>query len=260
VNQRRRDDEKEDRMVDLLGLAADPTAWVALTTLIVMEVVLGIDNLVFVSILSNRVPPEERQRAQRAGLGLALLMRLALLFVLAWVISLTHPVFTALGHAFSWKDLILVAGGLFLVYKATTEMHERVESATDKKLEAEGRRGQLSLGTAVLQICALNLVFSLDSIITAIGMTTEIPIMMVAVIVSVGLMIVAAAPLSRFISRKPTVVMLALGFLLMIGMTLIADGFGLHVPKGYIYAAMAFSGFVEVMNQLARRTGSTARS
>jgi predicted tellurium resistance membrane protein TerC len=228
--------------------------------LIVMEVVLGIDNLVFVSILSNRVSLEERQRAQRAGLGLALLMRLALLFVLAWVISLTQPVFTALGHAFSWKDLILVAGGLFLVYKATTEMHERVESATDKKLEAEGRRGQLSLGTAVLQICALNLVFSLDSIITAIGMTTEIPIMMVAVIVSVGLMIVAAAPLSRFISRKPTVVMLALGFLLMIGMTLIADGFGLHVPKGYIYAAMAFSGFVEVMNQLARRTGSTARS
>ena len=247
-------------MVDLLGLAADPTAWVALTTLIVMEVVLGIDNLVFVSILSNRVPPEERQRAQRAGLGLALLMRLALLFVLAWVISLTHPGFTALGHAFSWKGLIRVAGVLFLVYKATTEMHERVESATDKKLEAEGRRGQLSLGTAVLQICALNLVFSLDSIITAIGMTTEIPIMMVAVIVSVGLMIVAAAPLSRFISRKPTVVMLALGFLLMIGMTLIADGFGLHVPKGYIYAAMAFSGFVEVMNQLARRTGSTARS
>ncbi len=187
-------------------------------------------------------------------------MRLALLFVLAWVISLTQPVFTAFGHAFSWKDLILVAGGLFLVYKATTEMHERIEPASETKTDVEGRKAHLGLGTAALQICALNLVFSLDSIITAIGMTTEIPIMTVAVIVSVGLMIVAAGPLSRFISRKPTVVMLALGFLLMTGMTLIADGFGLHVPKGYIYAAMAFSGFVEVMNQLARRAGSIARS
>ncbi|KAA0121609.1 TerC family protein [Methylobacterium sp. P1-11] len=247
-------------MADLFGLATDPTAWVALVTLIIMEVVLGIDNLVFVSILSNRVAVEQRQSAQRIGLGLALLMRLALLLVLAWVISLTQPVFTAFGHAFSWKDLILVAGGLFLVYKATTEMHERIEPVSDTKTDVEGRNAHLGLGTAVLQICALNLVFSLDSIITAIGMTTEIPIMMVAVIVSVGLMIVAAGPLSRFISRKPTVVMLALGFLLMIGMTLIADGFGLHVPKGYIYAAMAFSGFVEVMNQLARRAGSIARS
>ena len=247
-------------MADLAGLAADPTVWVALITLIIMEVVLGIDNLVFVSILSNRVAAEQRQAAQRIGLGLALLMRLALLLVLAWVISLTQPVFTAFGHAFSWKDLILVAGGLFLVYKATTEMHERVEPGSEDQIAAQGRSAHLSLGIAVAQICALNLVFSLDSIITAIGMTTEIPIMMVAVIVSVGLMIVAAGPLSRFISRKPTIVMLALGFLLMIGMTLIADGFGLHVPKGYIYAAMAFSGFVEVMNQLARRGGGIART
>lgn len=247
-------------MANLFDLAADPTAWVALITLIVMEIVLGIDNLVFVSILSNRVAAEQRQSAQRIGLGLALLMRLALLFVLAWVISLTEPVFTALGHAFSWKDLILVAGGLFLVYKATTEMHERVEPAAPANIEAEGRQSHLGLGTAVVEICALNLVFSLDSIITAVGMTTEIPIMMVAVIVSVGLMIVAAAPLSRFISRRPTVVMLALGFLLMIGMTLIADGFGLHVPKGYIYAAMAFSGFVEVMNQLAHRASNTTHT
>ncbi|MGU3560622.1 TerC family protein [Methylobacterium radiotolerans] len=246
-------------MADLLSLALDPAAWIALVTLIIMEVVLRIDNLVFVSILSNRVAAERRQSAQRIGLGLALLMRLALLLVLAWVISLTQPVFTAFGHAFSWKDLILVAGGLFLVYKATTEMHERIEPASETRTAAEGRIAYLGLGTAVLQICALNLVFSLDSIITAIGMTTEISIMMVAVIVSVGLMIVAAGPLSRFISRKPTVVMLALGFLLMIGMTLIADGFGLHVPKGYIYAAMAFSGFVEFMNQLARRASGIAR-
>jgi predicted tellurium resistance membrane protein TerC len=247
-------------MADLFGLAADPTAWVALITLIIMEIVLGIDNLVFVSILSNRVAAEQRQSAQRIGLGLALLMRLALLLVLAWVISLTEPVFTALGHTFSWKDLILVAGGLFLVYKATTEMHERIEPAGNMKMESSAHPSHLGLGTAVMEICALNLVFSLDSIVTAIGMTTEIPIMMVAVIVSVGLMIVAAAPLSQFISRRPTVVMLALGFLLMIGMTLIADGFGLHVPKGYIYGAMAFSGFVEVMNQLARRAGSKTRT
>jgi predicted tellurium resistance membrane protein TerC len=247
-------------MTDLMALAADPTAWIALITLIIMEIVLGIDNLVFVSILSNRVAPEQRQSAQRIGLGLALLMRLALLLVLAWVISLTQPVFTAFGHAFSWKDLILVTGGLFLVYKATTEMHERIEPASETQAADQGRSVHLSLGVAVVQICALNLVFSLDSIITAIGMTSEIPIMMIAVIVSVGLMIVAADPLSRFISRKPTIVMLALGFLLMIGMTLIADGFGLHVPKGYIYAAMAFSGFVEGMNQLARRGGTGART
>jgi predicted tellurium resistance membrane protein TerC len=155
--------------------------------------------------------------------------------------------------------LILIAGGLFLVYKATTEMHERIEPRSNAA-DAERSGAHHSLSTAIIQICALNLVFSLDSIITAIGMTNEIPIMMIAVIVSVGLMIVAAGPLSRFINRKPTVVMLALGFLLMIGMTLIADGFGLQVPKGYIYAAMAFSGFVEVMNQLARRGGSTART
>jgi predicted tellurium resistance membrane protein TerC len=247
-------------MTDLIALAADPTAWIALITLIIMEIVLGIDNLVFVSILSNRVVLEQRQSAQRVGLGLALLMRLALLFVLAWVISLTQPVFAAFDHAFSWKDLILVAGGLFLVYKATTEMHERVEPDLQAQAANKGQSAHLSLGVAVAQICALNLVFSLDSIITAIGMTTEIPIMMVAVIVSVGLMIVAAGPLGRFISRKPTIVMLALGFLLMIGMTLIADGFGLHVPKGYIYAAMAFSGFVEGMNQLARRAGTGART
>ena len=246
-------------MADLLVLAADPTAWVALATLIVMEVVLGVDNLVFVSILSNRVAKEQRHIAQRIGLGLALLMRLALLLVLAWVISLTQPVFTAFGHAFSWKDLILVAGGLFLVYKATTEMHERIEPGSSAQSAAEGRGACLGLGGAVAQTCALNMVFSLDSIITAIGMTTEIPIMMIAVTVSVGLMIVAASPLSRFISRKPTIVMLALGFLLMIGMTLIADGFGLRVPKGYIYAAMAFSGFVETMNQLARRAGRDTR-
>lgn len=246
-------------MADLLGLAADPTAWVALVTLIIMEIVLGVDNLVFVSILSNRVTSEKRQSAQRIGLGLALLMRLALLLVLAWIVSLTQPVFTVFGHAFSWKDLILIAGGLFLVYKATTEMHERIEPRSNAAA-SERSGAHHSLSTAIIQICALNLVFSLDSIVTAMGMTNEIPIMMVAVIVSVGLMIVAAGPLSRFINRKPTVVMLALGFLLMIGMTLIADGFGLQVPKGYIYAAMAFSGFVEVMNQLARRGGSTART
>ena len=173
-------------MADLLGLAADPTAWVALVTLIIMEIVLGVDNLVFVSILSNRVASEKRQSAQRIGLGLALLMRLALLLVLAWIVSLTQPVFTVFGDAFSWKDLILIAGGLFLVYKATTEMHERIEPRSNAAA-AERSGVHHSLSTAIIQICALNLVFSLDSIITAMGMTNEIPIMMVAVIVSVGL-------------------------------------------------------------------------
>ncbi|GJD52805.1 hypothetical protein OPKNFCMD_5572 [Methylobacterium crusticola] len=242
------------------ALAADPAAWVALLTLVVMEIVLGIDNLVFVSIVSNRVAEAERPLAQRWGLVLALLMRLALLFVLAWIISLTQPVLRAFGHDFSWKDMILIAGGLFLVYKATTEMHERIEPGDDGASSARAGASPLGLGGAIAQICALNIVFSLDSIITAIGMTTQVPIMMAAVVVSVGLMIVAAGPLSRFIARKPTIVMLALGFLLMIGMTLIADGFGLHVPKGYIYSAMVFSGFVEAMNQLARRSRSGIRA
>jgi predicted tellurium resistance membrane protein TerC len=233
-------------------LLADPAAWVALVTLIVMEVVLGIDNLVFIAILTNKLPEAQRARARRIGIGLALVLRLALLGTIAWVIRLTEPVFALFGNEFSWKDMVLVAGGLFLVWKATTEIHHSVDPAP-----AEGAPGSgvatLGFGAAVGQILALDLVFSLDSIITAVGMTPHVPIMVVAVIVAVLAMLLAADPLARFIEANPTIVMLALGFLLLIGTTLIAEGFGAHVPKGYIYAAMAFSALVEGLNMLARR-------
>jgi predicted tellurium resistance membrane protein TerC len=253
-------------MGEISALITSPEAWLALLTLIVMEVVLGVDNLVFVSILSNKLPQADRGRARRIGIGLALVMRLLLLSALAFIVSLTAPVFAlpfnvpagADGHpvvdlTFSWRDLILLAGGLFLVWKATTEIHHTVDPAeTDELLDKKGR-GTLGFGSAILQIIALDIVFSVDSILTAVGMTEHLPIMMVAVIVAVGLMLVASGPLARFIHDNPSVVMLALGFLLMIGATLIADGFGVHVPKGYIYAAMAFSGLVEGLNMASRR-------
>jgi len=255
-------------MGDFTALLADPAAWVALVTLVVMEVVLGIDNLVFISILSNKLPEASRDKARRIGISLALLMRLGLLSMLAFIVSLTKPVFelpiTApmgpLGHpvfdvAFSWRDLILIAGGLFLVWKATTEIHHTVDpDASDELLDKKGG-GTIGFGAAIAQILALDIVFSIDSILTAVGMTNHLPIMMAAVIIAVAIMLVAAGPLARFIHDNPSIVMLALGFLLMIGATLIADGFGVHVPKGYIYAAMAFSGLVEGLN-MASRTAS----
>ncbi len=253
-------------MGDLAALIASPEAWVALLTLIVMEVVLGVDNLVFVSILSNKLPEAQRGRARRLGISLALVMRLALLSVLAFIVSLTQPVITlpfrlptgADGHpmadlAFSWRDLILLAGGLFLVWKATSEIHHTVDpDATGEMFNKTGKAG-LGFATAIVQILALDIVFSIDSILTAVGMTEHLPIMMAAVVIAVGLMLVAAGPLARFIHSNPSVVMLALGFLLLIGATLIAEAFGVHVPKGYIYAAMAFSGVVEGLNMAARR-------
>jgi predicted tellurium resistance membrane protein TerC len=253
-------------MGDIAALIVSPEAWAALVTLIVMEVVLGVDNLVFVSILSNRLPEASRARARRIGISLALVLRLLLLSTLAFIVGLTQPVFTlpfavptgADGHpmidlAFSWRDLILLAGGLFLVWKATSEIHHTVDPAeTDDLLDKKGHKG-LGFGAAIVQILALDIVFSIDSILTAVGMTEHLPIMVVAVTVAVGLMLVAANPLADFIHNNPSVVMLALGFLLMIGATLIADSFGVHVPKGYIYAAMAFSGLVEGLNMAARR-------
>jgi predicted tellurium resistance membrane protein TerC len=237
----------------LLALAADPTVWVALVTLVVMEVVLGIDNLIFISILSNKLPAAQRERARRMGILLALGMRLGLLATVAWIARLTEPAFELFGHGFSWRDVILIAGGLFLVWKATREMHHHVahDGASGAPASAAGT---LTAWVAISQILMLDLVFSVDSIITAVGMTEHVPIMFIAVIAAVTAMLFAAGPLSRFIERNPTVVMLALAFLLVIGMTLIAEGFGTHVPKGYIYAAMAFSAFVEGMNVLARRT------
>ncbi|MEM5314750.1 TerC family protein [Paraburkholderia sp. JHI869] len=242
-------------MDNLLTLATDPAAWAALVTLVTMEVVLGIDNLVFISIVSNKLPPAQRYKAQRIGIGLALVLRLGLLGTVAWITRLTQPALSLFGHAFSWRDLVLISGGLFLVWKATTEIHHNVMSDGDESSDNTGAAAHtvLTPQAAIGQILLLDLVFSIDSIVTAVGMTSHLAIMYIAVIAAVVAMLVAAAPLSRFIEQNPTIVMLALSFLLVIGMTLIAEGFGSHVPKGYIYAAMAFSGFVEGMNMLARR-------
>ncbi|WP_426028960.1 TerC family protein [Brevundimonas sp. TWP2-3-4b2] len=242
-------------MTEITALLSDPAAWAALVTLIVMEVVLGIDNLIFISILSNKLPPEHRQRVRRIGISLALIMRLALLSMIAWIVSLTAPVFTVMDNAFSWKDMILIAGGLFLLWKATKEIHHSVDhSRSDDMLEKDKTDMVISnVGSAIFQIILLDLVFSIDSILTAVGMTDHLPIMVVAVLVAVTVMLLAADPLANFINDNPTVVMLALGFLLMIGMVLIAEGFGAHVPKGYIYAAMAFSAGVEVLNMWSRK-------
>ncbi len=253
-------------MDSLMALAADPAAWAALIALLVMEVVLGIDNLVFISILSNKLPEEQRSKARKIGIGLALGMRLALLSTIAFLVGLTQPVFSLPFQGpvdpvhgvpmfemdFSWRDLILIAGGLFLLWKATTEIHEKVDvESTHGVMDVTGRVAA-NFGAVIVQILLLDLVFSVDSILTAVGMTDHLPIMIIAVIVAVAVMLLAADPLAEFIHHNPTVVMLALGFLLMIGVTLIADGFGFHVPKGYIYAAMAFSGLVEGLNMASR--------
>ncbi|AKA85863.1 MULTISPECIES: TerC family protein [Pseudomonas] len=235
----------------LLQLAASPTAWVALATLIVMEIVLGIDNLIFISILTNKLPEKHRAKARRIGISMALILRLGLLSTIAFIVQLTAPVFEVFGQAFSWKDMILIAGGLFLVWKATTEIHHSMDPEPEEKATVSNGV-TIGFAAAIGQILMLDLVFSIDSIITAVGMTEHLPIMIIAVVVSVIVMLVAAEPLAKFINNNPTVVMLALGFLIMIGMTLIAEGFGAHVPKGYVYAAMAFSAAIECLN-IARR-------
>lgn len=245
----------------LLSLASDPGAWLALATLVVMEVVLGIDNLVFVAILTNKLPEDTRAKARRLGLILALVFRLLLLGALVFIVGLVRPVLTVMGHGYSWRDLILVAGGLFLVWKATTEIHQSV--APREPLEEEAgpaAAAGMNFAVAIVQVLALDLVFSVDSILTAVGMTDQLPIMACAVIIAVALMMIASGPLAAFIHKNPSIVMLALGFLLMIGMTLIAEGFGTHVPRGYIYAAMAFSAFVEGLNMLARARRRAVRT
>ena len=236
----------------LLELAASPTAWVALATLVAMEIVLGIDNLIFISILTNKLPEQYRSKARRVGISMALVMRLALLSTVAWIVQLTEPVVDVFGQSFSWKDMILIAGGLFLLWKATTEIHHSVDPVAQEDAKASSTI-TLGFAAAIGQILLLDIVFSIDSIITAVGMTEHLPIMIIAVISAVVVMMLAADPLARFINDNPTVVMLALGFLIMIGMTLIAEGFGVHVPKGYVYAAMAFSTAIEVLNILSRR-------
>ncbi|MCH8684528.1 TerC family protein [Pedomonas mirosovicensis] len=239
-------------MEHLAAIASDPAAWAALATLIAMEVVLGIDNLIFISILSNKLPEQSREKARRIGISLALVMRLALLSTVAFIVQLTRPIFTLFDHGFSWRDLILIAGGLFLVWKATKEIHHNVDPTPNEDV-FDTSKASMGFAAAIGQILMLDLVFSIDSIITAVGMTDNLAIMFIAVIVAVAVMLVAATPLANFIAANPTVVMLALGFLLLIGTTLIAEGFGAHVPKGYVYAAMAFSAAVESLNILARR-------
>lgn len=239
-------------MQDIAALAYDPSAWVALITLIVLEVVLGVDNLVFVALLTNKLPEQIRARARSTGLLLALALRLALLGLLVFMSKLTTPLFTAMGHGFSARDLIMVAGGLFLLWKAVTEIHDHVDPDPERKTKVKGPVAT-AFAMAIVQILLLDLVFSIDSILTAVGMTDQLPIMFIAVTVAVLLMLVASGPLAAFIAKNPTIVMLALGFLMMIGMVLIADGFGVHVPKAYIYVAMGFAAVVECLNGLARR-------
>lgn len=240
-------------MENLITLFQDPAVWIALLTLIVMEVVLGIDNLLFISILTNKLPVEERARARRIGIGLALILRLLLLSAVAWIVQLTTPIFTLFDQGFSWKDFILIGGGIFLIWKATKEIHHSVDPEPTPDV-FDSRAVSLTFTAAISQILLLDLVFSIDSIITAVGMTPHVPIMVIAVVVAVTVMLIAANPLARFIELNPTIVMLALGFLLMIGMTLVAEGFGVHVPKGYIYAAMAFSASIEGLNMWSRRS------
>jgi predicted tellurium resistance membrane protein TerC len=244
-------------MNSLLALASDPAAWIALLTLIAMELVLGIDNLVFISILTNKLPEEHRTKARRLGIGLALVFRLGLLGTVAWIVQLTQPVISVFGNDLSWRDIILLAGGLFLIWKATKEIHHNVDPDVGPDLfePAVKRPGYAA---AVGQIVVLDIVFSVDSIVTAVGMTDHVAIMVIAVIVTVAVMLFAADPLARFIHSNPSLVMLALGFLLLIGTSLVADAFGAHVPKGYIYSAMAFSTAIEVLNMRSRRARKRA--
>ncbi|MBC2667508.1 TerC family protein [Novosphingobium flavum] len=266
--------------MELVALFAQPATWAALITLITLEIVLGIDNLVFIAILSNKLPPEQQGKARRLGLALALIMRIALLMLIGWLVTLQAPLLDlglagapgahgepSFETAFSGRDLILIAGGLFLLWKATKEIHHNMDPEGESGELLDHDKGPdykqgagLGFAAAIAQIIALDLVFSVDSILTAVGMTDEIPIMVTAVVVTVGIMMLAADPLAKFIEKNPTLVMLALAFLVMIGLVLIADGFGVHIPKGYVYAAMGFSGAVETLNILGRNRRAKARA
>ncbi|MBM3776577.1 MAG: TerC family protein [Acidobacteria bacterium] len=234
---------------------SDPQAWIALLTLTSLEIVLGIDNIVFISILADRLPAEQRKQARIAGLGAAMLSRIALLFSITWVMGLTRPLFGVRGEDFSGRDLILLIGGLFLLAKATHEIHTQIEGAGE-----EGRGGAVgaSFLGVLAQILLLDLVFSLDSVITAVGMAEQVSIMVIAVMAAVGVMMLSSGAISDFVNRHPTVRMLALSFLVLIGVTLLAEGFDRHIPKGYVYFAMGFSVMVEMLNLRLRRTALPA--
>lgn len=235
----------------------DPAIWASLVTLTAMEIVLGIDNIVFISVIVGRLPPELATRARQLGLAMALVFRILLLLSLFWLIGLTAPLFTLFGEAFSWRDLVLIAGGAFLLFKATLEIHKDVEGG-----EGETTTAKVYAGFAVIvtQIAAIDLVFSVDSILTAIGMAEHVGVMIAAVVIAIAVMYVASGPVAGFIDRHPTTRMLALAFLLMIGIALVADGVGFHIPRGYLYAAMAFSAIVELLNVLARRNRQKQRA
>ena len=241
----------------MLEWLTDPQIWASLVTLTVMEIVLGIDNIVFISVVVSRLPKEMADRARRAGLALALVFRVLLLSVLSWLVGLTAPLFSLVDHAFSWRDAILVAGGLFLLVKATHEIHKGIEGDDEEPEQASAVR---SFPAVIAQIIVIDMVFSVDSIITAIGMARHIEVMVAAVVIAMAVMYVASGPIAGFIKRHPTTKMLALSFLLLIGVALIADGLGFHIPRGYIYFAMAFSAGVEMVNVLARGRRAKARA
>lgn len=234
----------------ILEWMSDPSAWLGLATLVILEIVLGIDNLVFIAILAEKLPPEQRNKARLIGLGLALLMRFVLLASIAWIVTLTEPLFNVMGYDFSGRDLILMFGGVFLLFKGTMELHERLEGRQAPK---EGNVVHAAFWVVIAQIVVLDAVFSLDSVITAVGMVQHLSIMMIAVTIAIAIMMLASRPLMAFVSKHPTVVILCLGFLMMIGFSLIVEGFGFHIPKGYLYAAIGFSVIIEAFNQTARR-------
>ena len=233
-----------------MELLMDPSIWAGLLTLVVLEIVLGIDNLVFIAILADKLPPKQRDKARLIGLSLALVMRLGLLSVISWMVTLTAPLFSVWGQTFSGRDLIMLVGGLFLLFKATTELHERLEN---RQHDSGHGKGYSSFWVVVAQIVVLDAVFSLDAVITAVGMVNHLPVMMAAVVIAMGVMLLASKPLTNFVNQHPTVVVLCLSFLLMIGLSLVAEGFGFHIPKGYLYAAIGFSIIIELFNQIARR-------
>lgn len=239
----------------MIELFSDPAVWASFLTLTILEIVLGVDNVIFISIAANRLPEHQRRMGRLVGLAGALILRIALLFSIAWIISLETPIFTVFDHAFSWRDLILLAGGLFLLWKASTEIFNEVEG-----VEEEAYAVAASFFSVIVQIMVLDLVFSLDSVITAVGIADHIEVMVAAVVIAILIMMVAAEPIANFVNTHPSTKMLALAFLVMVGMALVADGFGVHFERGFIYAAMVFSGGVEALNLLRSRKRRNARS
>lgn len=237
-----------------MSLVSDPQVWLALATLTALEIVLGVDNIIFISILAGKLPEAKREKARLLGLGLAMFIRIALLFSLTWLMELTAPLFAVLGNEISGRDMILLSGGLFLLYKSTVEIHEKLEGGEEKHTV----KGGATFRSVIIQILLLDIVFSLDSIITALGMANQLIVMVTAVVLAVGFMMVFSGKISGFVEKRPTIKILALSFLILIGVALIGDGLDMHIPKGYIYFAMAFSVGVEMLNMRLRQKGAPA--